>query len=701
MPSTTDPIDAPLEPEPEQDDIVDDIEIDAGLVEAMPLEELTESVLSNPRALKNPAILAAMAALKTNDLIEYDLLLAEIKKTHKGLKVDTVRTLVDECIKMTCNVPVKPIEGDKDAAQAAQVIIKAGTSYEYLYKVWQQRVKGNEYLGKALMVSRGVQSCLNTKGLHIYAHGKHGHGKSEGMEKAIELVPPEYRMDEDVSPLAIYYASQHGMLLTATSLLIDEMVWGDAIAGMLKRIITRFQKGAGHLTVIDGVPVRVRTQPRLSIWTNSADMQADEQLRDRFFDVAVTEGKDYVHEIMEFQKIRDTLPDTSDDVDKETAICQAILRDLAEQVFTTKIPFSQRIQIAASEGTRGYNIFSDLIKGLAAMRYAIRETDELGQLLATEADFETAKDIYEGARGHSEESYTTSEAKVLNAIIDHGHKALYKDIKILTGMSEGRIKDIVNGRGKDEQKRHGLRYKCVQLDVATVDISILIPGSDSARVTTHPVELSLPTTYQVPTGKTLDLVILVDADVADVAPVCPIDVDEINNKRDCDVGDVVKQERGGKEIHPEESSIPSLSLKTQNTTSATSQLSLIAKPATSVDPIQLLQLRQGLPLASMVEGVYQSMAPTEGECKDAKVPEKSTANPGKEKFMQGLKKHTAKQKRTCHICERTFDYDLTSDQSDRSLVGCYICTTCLMEHRTREKPAPIETITQTKLSEVA
>ena len=87
------------------------------------------------------------------------------------------------------------------------------------------------------------------------------------------------------------------------------------------------------------------------------------------------------------------------------------------------------------------------------------------------------------------------------------------------------------------------------------------------------------------------------------------------------------------------------------------------------------------------------------ECKDAKVPDKSTSDPGKEKFMQGLKKHTAKKKRTCHICERTFDYDLTPDQSNRSLVGCYLCTTCLMEHRTREKP--IETIKQTQLSEVA
>ena len=43
------------------------------------------------------------------------------------------------------------------------------------------------------------------------------------------------------------------------------------------------------------------------------------------------------------------------------------------------------------------------------MRYAQRKTNDQGQLLATEADFKDAKDIYEGSKGHSEESYTTAE----------------------------------------------------------------------------------------------------------------------------------------------------------------------------------------------------------------------------------------------------------------------------------------------------
>lgn len=552
---------------------------------ALSAEQIMERIQADPRALKDPTVINGLAALKANDPVEYDLVIDGIKKKHKGIKVDTIHGLVDTAILESRKATDERETPPSDVAEDAQQIINAGEAYEHIYKIWQKRVKGNEYLGKALLVSRGVQSCLNTKGLHVYAHGKHGHGKSEGMEKMIELVPPEFRMDEDVSPLAIHYASKNDMLLPGTTILIDEMIWNDSLAGVIKRVITRFQKGAGHLTVIDGDTVLVRTKPRLAIWTNSADLQADEQLRDRFLDEPIAEGEGHVKTIIEFQKVRDTLPESSEETARETAVCQAILRDLAGKLFTVKIPFATRINIAASEGTRGYNIFSDLVKGLAAMRYAQRETNDQGQLLATEADFKDAKDIYEGSKGHSEEHYATAETKVLQAIIDHGYKALYKDIKNLTGMSEGRIKDIVNGRGKDEQKRHGLRYKCSQLDVNTVDISTVIKGTYSDRVTTHPVELSLPASFSLADGVRQNLVSL-DPDVERRNQDVDQDVVDIDSNRDSDVVDVVEEIREKEDTSKSQTSslvdsTPSSKVQTQKDYVTTSQSLPITKNTTS------------------------------------------------------------------------------------------------------------------------
>ena len=469
---------------------------------------LAAKIIADPLVLNDSAFIKALATLRAQNSVGYDLLMGIIKRAHIDVKVGTIDGLVDKYDLEASYGTERTIEPPAPLCKEASDIIDSGKAFEYIYRVWQKRVEGNEYLGKSLILSRAVQSCLNASGLHIYSHGMHGHGKSYGMEVGIKLIPPEYRMDEDISPLAIHYASKNGMLLEGTTLLIDEMVWNDTLAGIIKRVITRFQEGAGHLTVIDGEPVLVRTQPRLAIWTNSADLQADEQLRDRFLDEPIDEGGKQVSEIMEFQKDRDTLPVSTKDSERETAICQDIIRDIASKTFAVKIPFAKRIKIATTEGTRGYNIFSDLIKGFAILRYKQRQTDELCQLIATEDDFNSAKDVYEGSKGHSAQSYGTAETNVLKAIIEHGHKATYKDIADNTGLSEARVREIVNGRGKDEQRRHGLRYKCPQLEIEKIDITIRTEEDadkynhsfEKERRTRHINELTLPASFSIADG---------------------------------------------------------------------------------------------------------------------------------------------------------------------------------------------------------
>jgi P4 family phage/plasmid primase-like protien len=72
-------------------------------------------------------------------------------------------------------------------------------------------------------------------------------------------------------------------------------------------------------------------------------------------------------------------------------------------------------------------------------------------------------------------------------------------------------------------------------------------------------------------------------------------------------------------------------------------------------------------------------------------------DPKHDNFMAGFKKHTQKQRRTCHICGEVSDHELTQDQSTGEM-GCYICATCHISHRTRGKPAPVETFIQTSLA---
>jgi hypothetical protein len=160
-------------------------------------------------------------------------------------------------------------------------------------------------------------------------------------------------------------------------------------------------------------------------------------------------------------KEKDQGAEASDTPDEEIIICKLITEDLHNYTFEVVIPFADRIRFTGEQ--RSYGIFGDMIKSLAILRYEKRERDLKDRLLATEEDFWDAKEIFDGLGGHSASKYTESELKVLNAIVENGYQAATKEIQEKTGLSDGRIGDIMNGRAKGDQQKHGLLYKCPEL----------------------------------------------------------------------------------------------------------------------------------------------------------------------------------------------------------------------------------------------
>lgn len=75
-------------------------EAEAGKEEpkGMNAEAILERIRADPRALKDPAILAALADMKVNDPIEFDLLINAIKGVTKDVKPETIRKIVDKYI---------------------------------------------------------------------------------------------------------------------------------------------------------------------------------------------------------------------------------------------------------------------------------------------------------------------------------------------------------------------------------------------------------------------------------------------------------------------------------------------------------------------------------------------------------------------------------------------------------------------------
>jgi|GEM_PF-6547952 len=147
------------------------------------------------------------------------------------------------------------------------------------------------------------------------------------------------------------------------------------------------------------------------------------------------------------------------DYELETMVCQALTYDLKQKLFRVVIPFAGRIRFEGDP--RAYGLFSDMIKASSVFRDQKRDKDEAGSLVATEEDFDNACQLYRDFGGHDRDKFEGTELKVLNAILVRG-TATQADIQEETGLSSGRVSDVLNGRGRDG---HGLIHKCKHLVV--------------------------------------------------------------------------------------------------------------------------------------------------------------------------------------------------------------------------------------------
>jgi len=350
--------------------------------------------------------------------------------------------------------PKKELE--EYAKKKAREIAEAGQTFSYIFEVWQKRHTGDAPLGKELLFSLGSQSVSNSKGIHVLATGEGGYGKSDGITQMGKLVYPDFWRNGGVTPQSLYYSE----VLDSVVVGLEDVVWSSELGVSVKRITSDFQEGASKTTIIDMKGVEVHTAKRISFWASCADNEADEQLRDRFLMYCVKADPERRKAIIGHMQALDEGEQLPEEYEFETLVCQVLTYDLKQKLYHVAIPFAKRIKFEGDP--RAYGIFSDMIKSSAAIHYLKREKDSAGRLIATKEDFENAKQLYIELGGHDRDKYSEPEMKVLNAIIANGGEATQAEIQELSGLSAGRVSDILNGRGKEGQ---GLLYKCKELTV--------------------------------------------------------------------------------------------------------------------------------------------------------------------------------------------------------------------------------------------
>lgn len=431
------------------------------------IETVKEGLKADPRKLKDRAVLAALLTLREKDPLEFDLLTDELKGAGV-VKLPTLKKMIDGEERRQADEKAREEEAGErleiapDVEREADQILSAGLAFEYLYETWQARHLGDAKVGKALLGGFGAQRCVSTSGIHIQINGPREAGKSHSVEVAVDLLPPRLVMMGSMSNMTLYYDAENMPAGAAVS--IDDITYTETFGAVQKRCTTGFQTGATHRSVVDSkdgkVVKKFTTKPRMAFYTTCVDRQQDEQLRSRLWSIDADSSPEHKQAVIDFRKKKDAglLFDPAEE-ERKTAVCRAIFEDLDSHLFDVVIPYAERLVTSPGLDVRSYNVISDLTKSLAVYRYRVREKDDRGRVLATEKDFFDAKAIFDATEGHSDIKFTDAELRVLEALADLGFKASMSDLCRKTGLSKSRVDEILNGRGKGEQKRHGLMSK--------------------------------------------------------------------------------------------------------------------------------------------------------------------------------------------------------------------------------------------------
>jgi hypothetical protein len=380
-----------------------------------------------------------------------------IKKTHKGLRVDSIRQMVDKYAEGSNQASQEP-EMPDDILTEANQILDEGLGFEYAYQVWQKRHHGDKNLGEGLLLSIGAQSCQSSKGVHIHACGPRGSGKSDGAEKAAEEIPQSHLLVGSASPKALYYLGER--LPAGAVVYLDDIGWNDQAAQMFKTCTTFYREGATHTVVVDQEIRQFKTAPRIIFWLTTADDQTDEQIRDRLLRIDTTEDPKHTKAVIDFIFSQRKSGSASFDT-RELEVCRAIIYLLKQIFIDVVIPFTDSIRFEGDP--RGATIFADLVSSFAIWRHRIRAHDGNGAVIACYEDYKDAETFFNAIRGHGDTKYTPGELRVLQAIKDLHGEASREMIMEKTGLSKGALADILNGRSRDGQAKYGLLHKCPAL----------------------------------------------------------------------------------------------------------------------------------------------------------------------------------------------------------------------------------------------
>jgi len=383
------------------------------------LKDLPARLKENPRAIKEPGVIDALARLKVDDPIDFDITMGEIKAAARSIKIETVKDLVAGCIEAAAKEakaarPAEPAIKDKALAIAAR-----GDPFKYLIWQSQRNHLGDIDYQKVLLLSIAAAASETNHGIQPGGNGEKGSGKSDACEATYHLIPEDRRMDGSLSPMSLFYLQETGQLQPGMVLFSDDVEYGPIIP-IYKRSTGKFQRASNHYTVTSGKDrksLKLTIPPRVVWWLTSVESVANDQAFDRQYPISTDSSPDHKKRVAREIADRRARKEKLLAEDEGIEVARAIIADMFDNgPFKVTIPQANGAKWLKTSDFRGQEQFWDLVDALVIMRWRQHRRDAEGWLIAEDRDLIEAKDLMMAHKVALFADLTEAEVKVVGVL---------------------------------------------------------------------------------------------------------------------------------------------------------------------------------------------------------------------------------------------------------------------------------------------
>jgi hypothetical protein len=352
-----------------------------------------------------------------------------------------------------------------DIKAKALEVLQTGDPIRFVVDSCGRMVLGAENAFRKLICCVSVQNVRQSAGLHPKLSGSSSGGKSWTAYVFMHHLPREAVVKGSMSAKAVFYHHNDNRIILT---LDDYQAGNEDLDTIIKQTTTEFHEPFFHRTVIKQKPVTLEIGSEQTWLITSVENVQDIQVLNRAIPINVDDSAELTQKVNSFTIERYGKGETAKLLDDNVLICRAIFQILRDADYiNVRVPFYDRIEWIDTSNRRNPSIFMDLVIAHTAMFRYQRKKDAEGYYLATEEDFEAARELFTDNDGEElVKRFTKKEREVLEFMSSRPDGVTVNDLVEKLKISRQRARNILvgeNGKGGLSNKVTLLKNKLSEM----------------------------------------------------------------------------------------------------------------------------------------------------------------------------------------------------------------------------------------------